>query len=449
MSGLKYFICMGCVSLSLFSYQGFAAQLSPSTEVQENIKILKETKSCPKCDLRGANLNRTDLSGANLEGANLSRASFALSDFSGANLQNADLRETIFNGADLANADMRGADLTGASLVGAYLKGALLDGKIIKTQPYSEHDEISTVTEEVYVEDTVNPKTSKEPNDISIGSRRDFEESPPTVPGVSSAPSDSIPQESAAAPEVKMAPSIQEVNIEEQGPTVQGSTITAQSEEKVIPMAQPSSDKVDEGVGDATVSITSHEVEPVVTVNSGQQGVKTAPETTKVYQEKDDVKEETFSETTSQEQKQENASPGMVDSAVEMIENMFSRGGAGNQPQTETMKNVAILLDVNKCYGCNLNGAILSGEDLGDADLEGASLKGAKLSGTDLQNANLKGADLSGADLSGADLSGADLYRANLSDADLSKATLDETKLDDADLSQVKGYQDQGIMLVQ
>ena len=66
----------------------YASQLSTSTEVQANIKLLSETKNCPQCDLSGADLNRFDLSGANLEGADLSRARFYLSNLSSANLRN-------------------------------------------------------------------------------------------------------------------------------------------------------------------------------------------------------------------------------------------------------------------------------------------------------------------------------------------------------------------------
>jgi len=74
------------------------------------------------------NLERADLSGANLSGANLIRA-----DLSGAKLIQADLREANLGGAqlieaDLCWADLRGADLSGAKLILADLREANLEG---------------------------------------------------------------------------------------------------------------------------------------------------------------------------------------------------------------------------------------------------------------------------------------------------------------------------------
>jgi superfamily I DNA and RNA helicase len=77
--------------------------------------------------------------------------------------------------------------------------------------------------------------------------------------------------------------------------------------------------------------------------------------------------------------------------------------------------------------GADLTGAMLDGAKLAIANLAGAklvdaSLRGAKLVGAILCNAQLTRADLTGANLSGADLSGADLTdaqidRTNLADA--------------------------------
>lgn len=65
-----------------------------------HLKRLLETKQCPGCDLRNADLR-------------------------GANLSYADLR-----GANLSNADLRGANLTGADLRGANLQGTKLPKEI-------------------------------------------------------------------------------------------------------------------------------------------------------------------------------------------------------------------------------------------------------------------------------------------------------------------------------
>ncbi|MBU0960249.1 MAG: pentapeptide repeat-containing protein, partial [Proteobacteria bacterium] len=116
---------------------------------------------------------------------------------------------------------------------------------------------------------------------------------------------------------------------------------------------------------------------------------------------------------------------------------------------TEVLRNVETLLDTNQCYGCNLEGADLSGKDLEASDLEGANLRQANLKGTDLEGANLKGTNLSGADLRKADLDGADLYKADLTGADLTEASLDKTLIDDAILTGVKGYKQETLLMME
>jgi serine/threonine protein kinase len=91
--------------------------------------------SLPGADLRGAQLMRADLVGADLHGAGLDHAQLA-----GAKLVKADLRECMLRwadlgGADLTEADLRGADLSwarleGASLAGADLRGADVNGVV-------------------------------------------------------------------------------------------------------------------------------------------------------------------------------------------------------------------------------------------------------------------------------------------------------------------------------
>lgn len=91
---------------------------------------------------------------------------------------------------------------------------------------------------------------------------------------------------------------------------------------------------------------------------------------------------------------------------------------------------VEMLLDDNRCVGCDLSGVDLSGRNLDEADLERANLRGANLSDADLSEANLKGVDLREANLRDADLREADLYRANLSGADLTGAKFEEALMD-------------------
>lgn len=85
--------------------------------LSENIahtRQLLATKQCQSCDLSGAGLVLTNLSGANLSGANLS----------GANLSRANLSGADLTGANLVGASLFGANLTGAKLAGAQIAGA-------------------------------------------------------------------------------------------------------------------------------------------------------------------------------------------------------------------------------------------------------------------------------------------------------------------------------------
>ena len=99
---------------------------------QSDLKKLRDTNKCIKCDLSGANLQYTNLSGANLSETNLNKA-----NLNKANLNKANLSETNLNKADLRYSDLTGADLTGANLykaklTGADLTGAILSGAILK-----------------------------------------------------------------------------------------------------------------------------------------------------------------------------------------------------------------------------------------------------------------------------------------------------------------------------
>ena len=88
---------------------------------KSDLKKMRDTKKCIKCDLSGANLQFTNLSGANLNKANLNKA--ILSE---TNLNKANLRRSDLTGADLNKAKLTGADLTGTILGGAILKDSIL-----------------------------------------------------------------------------------------------------------------------------------------------------------------------------------------------------------------------------------------------------------------------------------------------------------------------------------
>jgi uncharacterized protein YjbI with pentapeptide repeats len=107
---------------------------------QDALNQLRSTKQCPGCNLQGAKLKRTDLSGANLSNANLTRAelekaNLSNANLSGANLTKADLEDAILSGANLQNANLTRADLedanfTGANITGANFTGAKLEDTI-------------------------------------------------------------------------------------------------------------------------------------------------------------------------------------------------------------------------------------------------------------------------------------------------------------------------------
>ncbi len=101
-----------------------------------DLKKLKNTKKCIKCDLSGANLQYTNLSGSNLNKANLSKANLSKANLNKANLSEtnlnkANLRRADLTGVDLRNANLKSAKLTGADLTGAILSGAILKGAIL------------------------------------------------------------------------------------------------------------------------------------------------------------------------------------------------------------------------------------------------------------------------------------------------------------------------------
>ena len=499
---LKRYVYLSLLPLPLLATHVLAEQLSSATEVQANVAILRETKSCSQCNLSGADLNRLDLSGANLEGANLSRAKMSLANLSGANLHNADLREAVFSGADLGDTDLRGADLTGASLVGAYMEGALIDGELLTITPYAK-DDISDLEETIYVEDTVHAKVPQATEEMSIAARRDFEETPPVVHIEKSAQEpvkqlhpidqvanvtlsyedvgdDTLPEESAAAPDAKVAPAINDVRIEQEiaeSETVLNeksqdqivSEVVAQAEDQSIEDAfaekeQPG-DMVNEQlqapqeetieleqkteaavlVREETVAVVSQEVVEEGEVTGELQNADPSEVELGTPGKEGTVLEETLEPEVNDLVKDDDT--GEVDQTVGVVQSMLNIFSS-SEPSTEIMKNVAVLSDTNQCYGCNLSGVDLSGENLDDADLEGADLSNAILTKVDLEGANLKGANLSGADLSGADLSEADLYSADLSGANLTDANLEGALLDDANLSGVKGYHKQTILLM-
>ncbi|MCP1413660.1 pentapeptide repeat-containing protein [Paenarthrobacter sp. A20] len=103
----------------------------------------------------------------------------------------------------------------------------------------------------------------------------------------------------------------------------------------------------------------------------------------------------------------------------------------------------------------NLDGADMTGVDLGSVQGENMSLIGADLAGADLshsvwffgnfQRSHLRGADLSQTDLRGACMEGADFEGVNLTHARVDGAHLDQAHLRGTDLSQTVGLTNEQI----
>ncbi len=69
---------------------------------ESDLKKLKSTKSCPKCDLTDLNLSGSNLSGSNLSGSNLSGSNLSGSNLSGSNLSGSNLSETNLKEVNLS-----------------------------------------------------------------------------------------------------------------------------------------------------------------------------------------------------------------------------------------------------------------------------------------------------------------------------------------------------------
>jgi uncharacterized protein YjbI with pentapeptide repeats len=89
-----------------------------SVKVEKNIERLRNTNSCPGCELFYANLRGANLSSANLISANLFHA-----DLSGANLTNANLTNAYLSGANFGGANLTHAKLNNAEVIDTYFFG--------------------------------------------------------------------------------------------------------------------------------------------------------------------------------------------------------------------------------------------------------------------------------------------------------------------------------------
>jgi uncharacterized protein YjbI with pentapeptide repeats len=80
----------------------------------KDLRRLRLTGECQRCNLVGANLRNANLRDANLKNANLKNA-----DLTGANLQNANLHGANLTYSSLKNALIQDTDFSEANLLGA------------------------------------------------------------------------------------------------------------------------------------------------------------------------------------------------------------------------------------------------------------------------------------------------------------------------------------------
>ncbi len=85
------------------------------SELEKSKAKLKETKSCPSCELSEADLN-----GANLVGADLNAAKLNDANLSSAKLNKANLSGAFLDSANLTNANLTDANLSGVDLTASY-----------------------------------------------------------------------------------------------------------------------------------------------------------------------------------------------------------------------------------------------------------------------------------------------------------------------------------------
>ncbi|MCH8926640.1 MAG: pentapeptide repeat-containing protein, partial [Proteobacteria bacterium] len=124
--------------LAVISLLALSASAQAADDV--DLKHLKATNSCFRCDLSEAELREANLSGADLREANLFGAELFAADLSGADLTDIYLIDADLSGADLTNADLRFANLNGANLRGANLTGADLTKATLSQADLSKAD---------------------------------------------------------------------------------------------------------------------------------------------------------------------------------------------------------------------------------------------------------------------------------------------------------------------
>lgn len=139
----------------LYGNEGRSASKPSSLRVEDNVHRLLATKSCPSCNLAGADLRQAKLNGANLEGANLAGARLSYADLSGVNLRKADLRGAHLDGADLSYADMDGANLADTIFERALFNATKIRGKVVNRLLHAEQPQLVQSEETAMLDSSV------------------------------------------------------------------------------------------------------------------------------------------------------------------------------------------------------------------------------------------------------------------------------------------------------
>ncbi|MEA2163385.1 MAG: hypothetical protein QOK37_1512 [Thermoanaerobaculia bacterium] len=102
-------------------------------------------RSCPRCDLRGADLSGKDLTEINLTGADLSNANLTNARLDSASFNGANLTGTRFDQASVKRSNFSRANLTGASFAHASLAGANLQFAALTGTNFSDADRTGVI----------------------------------------------------------------------------------------------------------------------------------------------------------------------------------------------------------------------------------------------------------------------------------------------------------------
>ncbi len=443
----------GLVILGLHSY-GTAGDIRPV--VKENISQLVDEKSCPGCDLSGANLNRLDLSNVNLYGADLSQAQLFLTNLSGADLRNTKLQGAVFGGADLSGADLRGANVHDAKLSGAYLIGAKTGEETADDEGVSTSDRRDLEESPPAMSEKQEGMDKKDPPSLD---KEDLSEVTPPAIQPESPPAKIVApiHDAVISNDAVDKPMKEEVNSSELPPAkildnTSGEVIpdlpTSDEEEKNNVAVQPINEEYVVTSGpikkEAVISsgvVNEGDTLSVEKYNNAARQVEKSPPVSSV------TPSDTIAVINDDDIKEEDISAKKNDVEDPEIENFGAEKKVVEESYTNRERLIGQLFETNKCYGCDLAGVDLSGRNLDEADLEAADLTGSNLENVEMQEANLKGALLINANLRNADLRDVDLYKADFTGADLTGANLKGARVDGAHLSGAKGVQMESVFI--